>query len=299
MGTFISELGKHLAEKWLTLLVLPGLLYTGVALFAINIGQTHSVDIPWLVTEASDLAGRLNAIGAPAMVLAAVTALLAAAAAGLAAHGLGLLVERVWLGNWPTWCEPVYNFLTDRRRKRWKDAHERYVAALTSERAAHLSDRRPSQAWAATRNQIALAEPARPTWIGDCIHAIDLRVESEYGLDLAAAWPRLWLVIPDASRSELRTARMDFDKAATLTAWGTLYGLLGLVWWPAVFIGLGTSTTGWRRGHEAIRILSELAEATVDIYGRDLATALGVTLPDSCLTPETGHVITRRLRKGA
>ncbi|MGW4817488.1 hypothetical protein ACWEP4_00580 [Streptomyces sp. NPDC004227] len=36
-------------------------------------------------------------------------------------------------------------------------------------------------------------------------------------LDLTSAWPRLWLTVPDAVRSELRTARPGFD-AATVTA---------------------------------------------------------------------------------
>jgi hypothetical protein len=40
--------------------------------------------------------------------------------------------------------------------------------------------------------------------MGDRVAALETRVRNEYELDFPAAWPRLWLVIPEPSRAELR-----------------------------------------------------------------------------------------------
>ena len=75
---------------------------------------------------------------------------------------------------------------------------------------------------------------------------------------------------------------------------------MGLEWWPAAVAGVWAHAAAWRRGRVAITELTELAEATVDLYGARLGTALGLAAaPDGAeLTPELGAAIHRRLRKG-
>jgi hypothetical protein len=299
VSSFFGELGKKLAEKWLSLVVLPGLLLVAEVLVAAELGHAHAVDLRLLTSRLTELGRRLSMQPATTIGLLVVAVLLLSAAAGLARQGASVLVQRVWLGLWPVWSTPLASRLVEKRRIRWRRAHRAYEEALMQERAAPPADVPSSAEFAAARNRIALTEPARPTWIGDRVHALDRRVKAEYGLDLATAWPRLWLVVPEVARAELRIARGSFDDAASLAGWSVLQLLLGLAWWPAVLIGLGVGTTSWWRSRLAIATLADLAEAVVDLYGRELAPLLGIATPDGRLTPDIGQTITRYLRKGA
>jgi hypothetical protein len=191
---------------------------------------------------------------------------------------------------------PARGSLTARRAARWERAQRDLEELRLGD------DPAPGELdeLAGRRNRISLAPPVAPTWIGDRVAATDTRVFGSYHLDLGSAWPRLWLLLPDDVRAELRTARAGFDAAATLAGWGTLYVLLGLEWWPAAVVGVCAHGAAWRRGRVAITELTELAEATVDLYGARLGTALGLTATteNTELTRELGAAIHRRLRKG-
>jgi hypothetical protein len=147
------------------------------------------------------------------------------------------------------------------------------------------------------RNRICLVEPDRPTWMADRMRAAGERVHQAYDLDLTAAWPRLWLCMPEMSRSEVATAQSAFASASRLAGWGLLYLVLAVWWWPAAVIACVTVGTAWQRGRAATAVLAELVESAVDLYGRDLAQALGLPCPDE-FTPDHGASLTRMLRKG-
>lgn len=246
-ASFLGELGKKLAEKWLSLLVLPGLLYVGPATVASVLGHTRWHDLPALITWLDrQTAGRVAHSGA-AVALLAVAVLLGSAGAGLAAQALGGCVQRLWLGTWPASLRPLTRLLEQHRTRRWNHAHQRLADTVIERRRAGvpLDPADPVlRELAQRRNRIALAPPRRPTWIGDRIAAVDTRVWHAYGLDLTACWPRLWLIIPDTAREEVRASRLAFDTAATLTAWGLLYLPLGLRWWPALLITAVACLTG-------------------------------------------------------
>ncbi|MEK8169407.1 hypothetical protein NKH77_05185 [Streptomyces sp. M19] len=94
------------------------------------------------------------------------------------------------------------------RRLRWIRAAGRYNAALITLARRRRDPFAPplgdagedpepdTEALTAARDRIALAEPRRPTWMGDRLLAVAVRVRDTYDLDLATAWPRLWLVVP-------------------------------------------------------------------------------------------------------
>ena len=115
-----------------------------------------------------------------------------------------------------------------------------------------------------------------------------------YALDLTAAWPRLWLIVPDQVRTELGGARDTFNAAARFAAWAVLYLILGAWWWPAVPVALIVGTAAVRRGRLAAGNLADLIESAVDLYGGDLAAKLGV--PDA-LTPTQGRQLTALMGK--
>jgi hypothetical protein len=186
--------------------------------------------------------------------------------------------------------------LTARRARRWRTLQERYRKALVTK--YRQPEAPPDTARInAARNRVCLAEPGRPTWIGDRMAATQSRIQTAYDLDIWFVWPRLWLVLPDTARTEVRTAADSLAGNAPLIAWGVLYAAIGLWWWPAAPIGVTAALIGWRRGRDSMDAFAHLVESCIDIHARDLAQALG--LEAAALTPEIGLQITRLVRKNA
>jgi hypothetical protein len=286
----LIDLGKKLAERWLTALVLPGLLLVGVVATGALLHPVDALSIHPLLAAARAATARLQHGGGVAVAAAAVAAVLLAGAAGLAAHGLGRLAGALWWGAWPDWSARLRDRLTGRRSTRWHDLQARVEQAV---RAGH-----DPSAYARKRNRIAVAPPVRPTWMGDRIAGADARVFAEYHLDLAGCWPRLWLVLTPDSRAELRIAGAALDDASVLAGWAILYALAALLWWPSLAIAVIVLLTAWVRARRAAAVLADLIESAVDLNGATLATALGLG-PITVLTPELGAAVTARCRKGA
>lgn len=272
MNTFLSELGKKLAERWVSLLALPGAIFAALAAAGSTLGHRDALDWRRLVRAVEDFTAHYDHRPVSAVLLSAAF-LGAGAAFGLLARWLGTVVEWVWLMSGPAW---LIDRLVRRRRNRWKRATA-----------------------AEARNAIALTRPDRPMWIGDRIQAVGVRVHGQYGLDLQFTWPRLWVLLPDNCRNDLIAARDALTGSSTQSGWGLLYLSLGTQWWPAALTGAVLLLIGRHRGREAAANLADLTEAAVDLHAADLALSLGVDLPHGYVTPALGRQISQRLRKGA
>lgn len=301
MNAVLAELGRNLATRWLSHLVPSGLLFLAVAAAGRLLGQAHWYDVGRITRSLDELAGHPASRSTGGVVLAVSATVVASAALGLAAQALGGAVERCWTGDWPGPARLPARRLTERRRRRWRAAEDAYtrVEARAVERGAPLDPVTTADLArrAAARNRICLEEPAHPCWIGDRVRALDLRVHRAYRLDLDSAWSRLWLVLPGDTRTELRTARESYDAAVRLAAWSPLYLLVAVWWWPSALIAFGLVAVGLRRGRSGMDAFAELVESAVDLHGRGLALALGLSTPDR-LDGETGLAITEILRKG-
>ncbi|WP_410609445.1 hypothetical protein [Amycolatopsis sp. lyj-109] len=295
MTKLLETLGGKLAERWLTLLFVPSVVLLAVAATGATLGHGHWYDLRLLFEKLNRLAAEPALRSTGTLILGLAGVLAASAALGLAATGLGAAVERVWLADRPRWA-------ANRRRRRWDEAHAEFTRALV---AAARAEGTPEEARAAARarelnarrNRIALVAPTRPQWLGDRIAAIDGRLWEAYRLDLASAWPRLWLTLPEDVRAEIGAARARLAAATRLVAWAAGYLAVGAVWWPAAVAGLVTAATAWRRARVAGVAFAELTESAVDLHGRRLAESLGIPC-DGVLTPDVGTEITHLLRKG-
>lgn len=229
--------------------------------------------------------------------LAATAVMLLWAAAGLAATATGRLVEWLWLRpGWGRLGEPVLR----RRRARWDDACDEVDTALAAAQApgAGPAERIALQRAAARRNGIALAPPRCPGWMADRMAALELRVANEYGLDLATAWPRLWLLLPPPARDDIRRARAGWDDSMLWGAWALWFGVLGLLWWPVLVPAAAVLVWSRRRARAALDTLAHLAESTIDVHGIELARKLGLATDQDRLEPHIGRMITIVTRKG-
>lgn len=283
MGGLLSELGGKLAERWLTLLVLPGALYLSVAAAGQALGHSAALDVDRLTHVISDAAQapQVTTVGGQAVLLAGVLA--GAAVAGLVAQSLGSAVERVVLAaGWGAWPWPFAE-LAERcvanRQRRWDALRAEYEALRLRERAPRPTDRpRSLERHRAVRKceRISVERPERPTWSGDRIHAAAVRLDRETHVNLLVVWPHLWLVLSEEIRAEVGRARSGLTRAAVLGGWALLYLPLVWWWWPAVLVAATLAMISARRLRAASDTYATLLEASARLHLTDLADKLRI-----------------------
>ncbi|MGQ7750067.1 hypothetical protein ACUN29_16465 [Streptomyces sp. WC2508] len=306
MNPLLATLGTRLTERWLNLLVLPGALFLGVASAGVTLGHRHWHDLDRLRTAVDDLATRPALDRTGTAVLLAAGVLLAATAASLAAQYLAGVIELYWLRFAR---DPLSHALVDRRRRAWLRRDEEFREALrrttvTGPGEGDTVTAPPHEvarldALAAARDRVALLEPTRPTWYGDRMQAAAERVRAVHGVDLAALWPRLWLILAEPAGREIRSARDSFGAAARLASWAVGYALLAVWWWPAALIAVGCAAAARSRARNALDALADLIEAAVDVHGLELASRIGLVGTDSPgpLDHGTGNRMSELFRK--
>lgn len=311
MSGFWSGLTGRLAERWLTLLVLPGAFYLAAADTARTLGWAHALDLHRLTTAITTRTKNPTATTTGGQVVLLAATLAGAAAAGLAAQALSSVAERLALApEWRTWPRPLRTLAaqqTNRRRTTWTDAHARYHAllAVAEARASDSSQPPPTEAELTearderhkayrTWFRIAMEAPDRPTWSGDRLNAVILRMDRDLHLNLPIVWPYLWTVLPDPARNELTTARAALTKATTLNAWAFLYLPLAMWWWPAIPLSAAIALTGRWRTRTTTNTYAQLLEATTRLHLTTLATQLGIPHAGGP-TPSLGATLTHHL----
>ncbi len=303
VSDFFGELAKQLAGRWLSLLVIPGVLFLAAGWTGLSLHQADALDAHRLTGVAGDTATKIAGWPGSTQALAVVGLLLAAVAVGLVVQALVGPVRALCLGQWTGRAlRRLAGSRTRHRQGRWRELY-RERAALEMVHPAHdrtTEQQRRIDQMAARTNQIAMAEPGSPTWMGDRMHALTQVATNRYGLDLTFGWPRLWLVLPDSVRAEINTAQSGYATAVFTIAWSLPYLALGVLWWPAALAGAVIAAAGRSRARAKITNLTELAEAALDVHGRSLAIALGVAAPTSTgpLTADEGRHITDIARKG-
>lgn len=305
MSSFLSELGSRLADRWLSLLILPGALYLAVAAAAGVLGWGHALDLHLLITTLTAWAKAPPATTAGGQVVLVAGVLAGAAAVGLTAQALGAGAERLALAaDWRRWPRPMRRLAqhrVDHRRAAWQAAHADYHRLYELANQADLAGTAldPDQherrhAAFQLRTRISLEQPDRPTWSGDRVYAPTVRLRRDLNLNLPTVWPALWLQLPDTARTEISTARQDLARATTLAGWVPLYAPLVWWWWPALPIALLLAAIAWRRTRNAVDTYALLIEAAVRLYTRDLAQQLGID-PNGAKLPNLGATITHHL----
>jgi CHAT domain len=117
---FVSSFGNKIAERWATLIVLPGLVFTAVATVAVALGQGNWWDAPLLWRKLAEFASAAPQTEVPgaesgsvrtAMLLLGVLA--TAVATALAAGALAEFYARMLTARWPRllrrWADKLHD----------------------------------------------------------------------------------------------------------------------------------------------------------------------------------------------
>ncbi|MEY9860039.1 hypothetical protein ABH935_005675 [Catenulispora sp. GAS73] len=297
MNGFLAELGKKAADRWLELLILPGLLWLGALVVSVRLGQRHALNAARMRLWIDQTAARPASHDLAAVLLVGVAALLGSAAVGLAVSGSAALVQRLWVlpGDLP----PL-SWLLSWRQKNWDAAAARLKTAIAAaaQPQRHGLDtnvaERHAQRAQYRLNRIGTTRPRRPTAIGDRFLQAGTHLRSSSGIDPDIMWPRLWSVLPDTFRADLASAQESYTNASRLVSWGLAYLVLAALWWPSAAVSVAVLLTAVARVRSAAVTLASLVETAVDLHLTTLAAALGIS--DTAPRAEIGAAIGNLLR---
>lgn len=173
----------------------------------------------------------------------------------------------------------LHELLSEAAEQRFRDGADSgdsgdEEAAIAHARAAYAFDP-PATPSAARYADVAAHHDHSAATHAARLRAPAVRLGAEYGIDLATVWPRLWLLLPAATRDTLTETRTRLDTAFALGGWALLYLLLALHWWPAALIALVTALVARRRAALAAEAYAEPRPS-----------------------PQQGRALTERLRRG-
>ncbi|MBF9072512.1 hypothetical protein [Streptacidiphilus fuscans] len=284
MTAFLAVLSSKVADRWVQVLLLPGLFFTSIAAIGLLTGQHEALSLSYLTTRVNALAAQPTAHSTLAGVLIGVGVSLVAAGAGMLADTLGALVQICW--TLPADRSPA-SWLLRWRRKRWQGAAERLKAAVRAGTASAGEAYGTSCSEDKIRllrrrlHRVGPAMPTCPTRVAERFRATARRTENLYGIsDLPLVWPRLHAVVPDQLKTSITSAQADYAASARLAGWGLMYVAVASVWWPAAIVASAAFVACRIRAKPTADRLADLLDTTIDLHLADLAEKLGTERPD-------------------
>jgi len=292
---FWSGIGGKLSERWLSVST-PALVFVPAVLLA----WLHGPGSIRRVEEAAEWLERQSSIVQAVCVGAS---LVAVGGAALLVQRLTGPLLRFLEGYWPRWLGPIRGTMLRLRAKRIKrlEASFNELAPRIEAGSSSAEERDRFIAVDGALRRVPLPERRMPTRLGDTLRSAESFPYDKYGLDAVKCWPRLWLLLPEAVRQEVATARTSLDTATATILWGLLF-VPFVVWaWWAVPVGLAVA--GVAHGlflTQRAETFADLVESTFDLHRLALYRPLRWPLPTQ---PEeehrTGAELTEYLWRGS
>lgn len=294
MTKFWEGLGGKLADQWVTTILTPA--------FAFWLGGF----IVWVIHTGLDplktLEMQLNQLTPIAQGAVLVGGLLVVVVSSSAIQRLDLTTLRWLEGYWPGWLNWLRNKLARwqhnvmrTKQKRFDDLEAKYAQKSIS------PDERRERVSLGLELRLApeLSKEYMPTKLGNILRAAENRPSERYGLVTTICWPRLWLILPDATKQELTDARATLDTAARTFLWSLLF-LSWTIWaWWVPLVTLVFALWAYRWALSAAEVYGDLLEAAFDLHRFELYEALRFPPPQDTWTElERGNQLTAYLLYG-
>jgi hypothetical protein len=199
LGTIYKTAGAGVTERWLDSITTPavGFLAAGFGAWIYKVGWQQSI---------VRLADWFTSLSSAEQVILAVATVPGFALLAAAEQRLSYPLLRALEGYWSPGFRSLRRLGTWHWNRRLKPADDRFQELMATvdqpdtarelvgvERTLHDFPSVPGQ--------------RMPTRLGNLIRAGELRPDAKYGLDAITSWPRLWLVMTEASRKEMTAAR--------------------------------------------------------------------------------------------
>ncbi len=236
LAEFWKSVGGSVADRWATVGV-PALVFWVGAVLAFAAGGQSGVLSSW----ATRLEGQSTVI----QVVVLLGALLVVAASAVVVNRMTTPALRRLEGyQWPGWAAGRWETMTKAIQDQYdRDMQQWQVLQTIIDEGGTLTAEQ-QQAYARVDAGLHRLPQNRgdmmPTRVGNILRAAERRPNDKYGLDSVIVWPRLWLVMPEASRTELGTARAALDSAVAAVIWGLLFAILI----PAALLVAGVTGSG-------------------------------------------------------
>lgn len=263
---FVEGFSSTLANRWI------GTLFTPAFVFWLGGGLAITQQVGW-----KRVLDFFTALVEPIPIGLGVLALLVVSASGFVAQQFEFAVLRFLEGYWPRWCRFLSRALIKLQKRKlkaidrkWQNFNRKGLQVLTPEER---------QDYIQTDLQLSeFPDTGRvlPTRLGNILRSAEDRCAEKYGLDAIICWPRLWLLLPDAVKTELTAAREALNLTARLWLWGMLFCLwapMFWVWWP-LLLGLLTAWLSHQWMLQAAQVYGDLLESAFDLYRFNLYESL-------------------------
>jgi hypothetical protein len=318
LDAFWSGVGEELERHWVARVLSPAFAFWvgGLALLWWDSHAAAVAEHGWR-SELAAFGDQIVQLPVIAQIVLIVGGLIAIAASAVVAERLTTPVLRLMEGYWtrPAWLRqwmvgyrrwrrkrieqqaadlqvrqhrgtldiPTYAELPKLRKsssadpKRRAELERQAAQGLTAQERARLGR---DLAWLLTSPETeALGMPTR---LGDVLRAAEHRPAARYGLDGVVCWDALWLLLPEATRTELTQVRTALDGGVRGWLWGALF----LVWTPvnawAAVVGLLLPLLSYRFGVVPRAIaFGRLIVTCYDVHRMRLYDALHLPRPQS------------------
>lgn len=286
-----SGLSGKLADRWMEWLFSPALVFWAVGAW---LGLSPA---QWAALEKT-----LNSSSTPRQILLVAAALLLVMASAALARHLRFPTLRFLEGYWPKALEGLRGWLLKRAARRM-DKQQADFQKLAGKGLDNLNTKELAEYLrldAALMQAPADARYLMPTHLGNVLRAAELAPRDRYGLDGVILWPRLWLLLPEATRTELGEAREQLDAATERWLWSLLLlAWTPWAWWlPALCLVL--ALYAYRQALRAAEVYAALIVAACDLNRTALYQALRWPQPSNPAEEhKTGEKLTEYLWRGS
>ncbi len=296
LDKFWEGAGGKLADRWASVSASALVFWLGGLLAWISGANGLSG-----LRRAADWAGRQSA---PAQVVVIIAALAAVGASGVIVQRLAVPALRVIEGYWPRGFGGLSRWRAKTITGKVKDLDNRFqeLAGPVLETKDATAEQRAEFVQLDRRlRRLPTDGDYLPTRTGNILRAGERRPEDKYGLDAVTLWPRLWLLLPADTRTELAQARSALDDAVATMVWGLLFTAFGALAWWAVPAGVAVTMVMYLYWIPSrAEVFADLLEAAFDLYRRLLYEQLRWPLPSRPHDEhEAGEQLTSYLVRGS